>query len=309
MIKATAAAALTVLSGLAFAAPSVDANIEMDTNWANQDRGFSQNGRVEFNVAGKTEKGGFVAGRASFLAQKTGGVATDDMWVQFGNASADLKLGRFEAADVNAVGKDTIVDDTGVAGYRNVLRGRFGGSTAHAALTFNASSALSVELGVIADGKATAVRPVVTYSANGLVVRASVDAGHTWNAATEDSVGIVAGVPAVVPGTAASKTKIQGFGLGVSLPVAGGTVNASVGSGKRGDVKSSSVLVNATLGNFGIGYIRDKDEGVSAENNVYTAYSLPLFDTGATITPALAYSKRSGADNMVTARVRVNYTF
>lgn len=293
MIKATAAAALTVLSGLAFAAPSVDANIELDTDWSNNDRGFSQGGRVEFNVAGKTEKGGFVAGRASFLAQKTGGVATDDMWVQFGNASADLKLGRFEAADLFMVGKDTKVEDTGVAGYRNVLRGRFGSSVAHAAATFNASSAVSVELGVIGDGESVAVRPVVTYSANGMVVRVGVDAGKV---------------------NGANKDKISGAGITVGVPVAGGTVNASVNSGKVAGVKGTSVGLNGTFGNFGLGYIADKSDAVAVgtgktEHNVYTAYSLPLFDTGATITPALAYSKRSGADNMVTARVRVNYTF
>jgi hypothetical protein len=293
MIKATAAAALTVLSGLAFAAPSVDANIELDTNWSNNDRGFSQGGRVELNVAGKTEKGGFVAGRVSFLGKKSSAVETDDVWVQFGNASADLKLGRFEAADLFMVGKDTVVEDTSTStasasGYRNVLRGRFGSSVAHAAATFNASSAVSIELGLIGDGEAVAVRPVVTYSANGMVVRVGVDTGKVNGAA---------------------KDKINGAGITVGVPVAGGTVNASVNSGKVAGVKGTSVGLNGTFGNFGLGYISDKNDGLSTEHNIYTAYSLPLFDTGATITPALAYSKRSGVDNAITARVRVNYTF
>ncbi|MFM2405550.1 MAG: hypothetical protein RL223_3430 [Pseudomonadota bacterium] len=298
MIKATAAAALTVLSGLAFAAPSVDANIELDTDWSNNDRGFSQGGRVELNVAGKTEKGGFVAGRVSFLGKKSSAVETDDVWVQFGNASADLKLGRFEAADLFMVGKDTVVENAGVAGYRNKLRGRFGSSVAHAAATFNASSALSVELGVIGDGKSVAVRPVATYSANGMVVRVGVDAGKIGTGS----------------GGEIAKRSISGVGVTVGVPVAGGTVNASVNSGKVENalgvkVKGTSVGLNGTFGNFGLGYISDKNDGTKTEHNIYTAYSLPLFDTGATITPALAYSKVSGSDEAITARVRVNYTF
>ncbi|MEK8027468.1 carbohydrate porin [Pseudaquabacterium rugosum] len=305
MIKATAAAALTVLSGLAFAAPSVDANIEMDTDYASKakadgssEKGFRQAGRVELNVAGKTEKGGFVAGRVSFLGQKGGGVATDDVWVQFGNASADLKLGRFEAADLFMVGKDTIIEDAGVSGYRNVLRGRFASDVAHAAATFNASSALSVELGVIGDNQSVAVRPVVTYSANGMVVRAGVDAGK------------------IGPGSggASAKRAISGLGVTVGVPVAGGTVNASVNSGKVENalgvkVKGTSVGLNGTFGNFGLGYISDKNDNTKTEHNVYTALVFQLLDTGATITPAVAYSKVSGSPTQVTGRVRVNYTF
>jgi len=285
------AALLALASTAAIAAPTFDANIEMDTDYRNLGRGAAQGGRVEMNVASKTDKGGFVAGRASYLATKGGTVVADDMWVQFGNAAGDIKLGRFEAADVFVVGKDTVVEDTGIGGYRNVLRGRYANGTlggiAHAAVTVNAAPGLAVELGVVAAGKNTGIRPVVSYTGNGLTARVSLDSGKNPDGA-----------------------KVEGFGATVGTSFAGAAVNASIGNGKIAGVKGSSFGLNAVFGDAGIGFIQDKTAGVK-ENNVYVAYSLPLFSTGATITPALAWSKQSGAsgDGAVTARVRVNYAF
>lgn len=122
----------TLLAVPAFAAATFDANIELDTDYRNLGRGAAQGGRVELNAAGKTDAGGFVAGRASYLAKKDGNAGVDDMWVQFGNASGDIKLGRFEAADLFVVGKDTVIESDGVAGFRNVLRGRFGNNGTYA---------------------------------------------------------------------------------------------------------------------------------------------------------------------------------
>ena len=48
-------------------------------------------------------------------------------------------------------------------------------------------------------------------------------------------------------------------------------------------VKGESFGVNATFGPAGVGYILDKT-GSNKDNIVYAAYSLPLFETGATIT-------------------------
>lgn len=44
------------------------------------------------------------------------------------------------------------------------------------------------------------------------------------------------------------------------------------------------------------------------QNTVYVAYSLLLFATGATITPAASYSKAKGSANSGVA-LRVNYAF
>jgi hypothetical protein len=66
--------------------------------------------------------------------------------------------------------------------------------------------------------------------------------------------------------------------------------------------------VNATFGAAGIGYIADKT-GSNKDSMVYAAYSLPLFDTGATITPAVSYGKGTNMNKNIGAVVRVNYAF
>ena len=307
--KTQAALAIAALFAAPAFAASFDANVELNTDYRNLGRGAAQGGRVEFNAAGKAGTDGFVAGRASFLAKKDGTAGVDDMWAQFGNASGDIKLGRFEAADLFPAGKDTVVEDDGAntlitegvaSGYRNKLRGRFGAEnaygdgTAHAALTLNAGGGLAVELGVIAARKATGFRPVVSYSMDGVTVKFGLDSGKTPTGA-----------------------KISGGGATIGTKIAGGDVNLSYGSGKVAGLKGSSVGVNAVFGPAGIGYIHDRNDlstgATVKENNVYVAYSLPLFSTGATITPAVAWSKASGggadSDARITARVRVNYAF
>jgi hypothetical protein len=51
----------------------------------------------------------------------------------------------------------------------------------------------------------------------------------------------------------------------------------------------------------------------SSDFVVYAAYSIPLFNTGATLTPALSHQtgKVGGVSNKsaTSARVRLNYTF
>jgi hypothetical protein len=280
-----AVAVAALISAPAFAAVAFDANVEMDTTYQNNARGASQGGRVELNAFSKTDKGGgFVAGRASYLATKGGTAAIDDMWVQIGNASGDIKLGRFEAADLFPTGKDTIVEDGGApTGYRtNAFRGRT--SSAHAALTLNAGSGVGFELGVMADAKNTGVRPVVSFGMDGFSVKAGLENGKN-----------------------AAGAKVSGAGLTVGTTMAGAGLNVSFGSGKVGGVKSSSFGVNATMGAAGLGYIMDKT--TKKENIFYAAYSLPLFDTGATVTPAASYSKADGEAKRIGLRVRVNYAF
>ena len=109
--KLTAVAAAALLAAPAFAAMTTDANLELDSTYSNKGRGASQGGRVEFNVAGKAgDANGFVAGRGTLLIKKDGSAATDDMWGQIGTGMADVKLGRFEAADMFPAGKDVLVE-------------------------------------------------------------------------------------------------------------------------------------------------------------------------------------------------------
>lgn len=296
MIRKTqfAVAIAALISAPAFAAVGWDANIELDTTYQNNGRGASQSGRVELNAFSKTDKGGgFVAGRASLIAGKSGTTKNealvDDMWVQIGNASGDIKLGRFEAADVFPVGKDVIVEDGGTpTGYRtNTFRGRT--SDAHAALTLNAGNGIGFELGVMAAAKNTGIRPVVSFGMNGFSAKVGLENGKN-----------------------AAGKKVSGAGLTVGTTMAGVGLNASFGSGKVDGVKGSSFGLNGTFGPAGIGYIMDKTDfttGTKKENTVYAAYSLPLFDTGATITPAASYGKADGETKRIGLRLRVNYAF
>lgn len=285
--KTQAALAIAALfAAPAFAAVSFDANVELDTTYQNASRGASQSGRVELNAASKSEKGGgFVAARASYMAGKGGATTVDDMWVQFGNASGDLKLGRFEAADLFPLGKDVIVEDGGAAGgFRaNNFRGRT--SSAHAALNLNVGGGLGFELGVMADKKNTGVRPVVSFGMSGFSVKLGAEEGK--NAAGQ---------------------KVSGAGLTVGTTMAGAGLNLSFASGKVGGVKGESFGANATFGPAGVGYILDKN-GSKKDNIFYAAYSLPLFETGATITPAVSYAKGTNLDKQIGLRVRVNYAF
>jgi hypothetical protein len=292
MIRKTqfAVAVAALISAPAFAAVGWDANIELDSSYQNNGRGASQGGRVEINAFSKTDKGGgFVAGRASLIAGKGGATTVDDMWVQIGNAAGDVKLGRFEAADVFPLGKDVMVDDGGApSGYRtNTFRGRT--SSAHAALTLNAGAGVGFELGVMADAKNTGIRPVVSFGMDGFSAKVGLENGK--NAAGQ---------------------KVSGAGLTVGTTMAGVGLNASFGSGKVNDVKGSSFGLNGTFGPAGLGYIMDKTNfatGTKKENTFYAAYSLPLFDTGATITPAASYSKADGDTKRISLRSRVNYAF
>jgi len=313
--KLSAVVAAVVVAAPAFAAASMDANLELDTKYKNEQdgvkRGMSQGGRVEFNVAGKAGgANGFVAGRASLLLQKDGsadGASTDDMWGQIGTSFADVKLGKFEAVELFAVGKDVIVeDDNGMNHARtNELRGRFGNSAAHFALTVNAAPGVSFELGLVETKAANAikgVRPNVTFAAGPLAIKLGMESGKFLGA------------------TAAGDVKFTGFGGVVSMPIAGGSVNFNFAQRTdkpaAGDLKHTAFGVMAIFGPAGFAYINDKDEtapGVSSkQNTIYAAYSLPLFATGATITPAFSYSKskQDAGDGAATGvSVRLNYAF
>jgi hypothetical protein len=288
-----ALAIAALISAPAFAAVGFDANVEMDTTYQNNKRGASQGGRVELNAFSKADKGGgFVAGRASYMAGKGGTVGVDDMWVQIGNSAGDIKLGRFEAADLFPTGKDTIAEDGGApSGYRtNAFRGRT--SDAHAALTLNAGGGVGFELGLMAAAKNVGIRPVVSFGMDGFNAKVGFESGKNAAGSTVNGAGITVG------------TTMAGTGLNLSYG-SGKTTAAAAGSV---GVKGSSLGLNATMGAAGVGYIMDKT-GSAKENIFYAAYSLPLFDTGATITPAASYSKADNETKRIGLRVRVNYAF
>jgi hypothetical protein len=307
------AAALLAISGAA-SALDFSANIELDNTFLSGNipkaagaDGINQSGRVELNASGKAGTNMFVAGKAAFLAKKDGSVATDDMWVQLGNQSFDVKLGRFEGVDLFPLPGDTVVENAGDVYKTNVLRGRIGDSTFHGALTAKLGGGLAVELGLIetkAAGKSKGFRPAVTYANGPLSLGVGFESGKT---------------NAVAPATS---TKGTGFGGFAQYDFGGFKVTGNFAQGKT-DVPGGSDLTDtsfALIGSFGpanLGFISAKNENGpgltdSKVTTVYGSYALPLFDIkGATITPAFSVSSNNdtpkGKVNAV--RVRINYTF
>ena len=297
---ATVAALCTLATAAAHADVAFDANLELDTTYTNKvdapaanarDSDVGMGGRVELNVTGKATNGdAFVAGKGTLLIKKDGDTAVDDMWVQFGNAGMDLKLGRFEAMDLFPVGKDTVLEEAGYSTYRaNRLRGRFGSDSAHGALGINAGPA-RIEVGLVYsndDGEARGVRPAVSFTTGPVTLRAGVE-----------SVKIV--------GTDGSNTGV-GLSMGYALS---SDSNINVNYAKMEDDQAFGV--NGTFGAAGIGLVTGKRSNTDSKvTTVYAAYSLPLFGVkGATITPALSYSTGgANVDNQIAARMRINYAF
>jgi Porin-like glycoporin RafY len=295
-------ACATLLASSAFAL-DFSANIELDNTYRSgsavkgtADEGLTQSGRVELNATGKAGANMFVAGKAAFLAKKDGGVATDDMWVQMGTSAVDVKLGRFEAADLFPLPGDTIVNNAGPVYTANTLRGRKAASVFHAAVTGNLGGGLSAELGFIetkAAGESKGVRPAISYANGPLSLRVGVESGK------------------VVGGN-----DFTGFGGSAAYDFGGFKVTGNLASGKveavGGDVKSNSFGLIGSFGPANLGFINGKTEvgGVDQKTTtVYGSYTLPLFDVkGASITPAFSTSK-SGANKDNGVRVRINYTF
>lgn len=287
------AAALSV--GAAFAEVKFDANIETNTTKVTG-KSVDNGGRVEVNANAQLMKNGdnFVNAKGTLEIPLTGDkLNIADAWIQFGNSSADLKLGRFEAVDLFPLGKDVVVEGAGAAsGYRaNSLRGRFSDGQLHAAVGLNAGAGLRAELGVVTKkdttGKAYGFRPTVTYSSGPLTLRAGVE-----SIKTEGS-------------TAAAQT---GFGLSAGYAINSDT-SVNINYAKNSKANAQSFGANATFGAAGVGLIQDKNASAK-QTTFYAAYSFPLFGIkGATVTPAISRSTGTGKDGVTAVRVRLNYAF
>jgi hypothetical protein len=304
-----------------------DANIELDTTHQNNDVGATQGGRVELNLMGKTTLGdAFLAGKASFLAKKDGATSTDDMWVQAGNARLDLKLGRFEAVDLFPQGRDTVLNRAGSGVYRaNFIRGRFGGSAGnvvHLAGHALLAEGLNLELGLaetgkaenLAAGQAEGLRPVLSYSANGLLLKAGVELGRMSDGGAAGSARFV---------------DLRGVGFSATKALGPGNLNVNVAVGKADGLwKSATVAANYTvpLGPWvhaEFGRIDPQAPGRSSETvrTVAAGYQFSLFGIkNAYVTPAVSWSSSSadsfqaglggtGQASEKAVRVRFNYTF
>lgn len=309
--RTTAVAAALSLANIAFAAAVVDANIELDntsrdgTAVAAADKGLSQSGRLELNVSNKAGENMFVAGRATFLSKKDGTVGTDDMWIQLGSASADVKLGRFEAADLFPLAGDTLVNHAGTVYGANSLRGRKGGDVFHAAGTFTLAPGLAVELGLIqtttnslVTSTARGLRPVLSYVSGPFSVRLGMETGE-YN----------------------SGNKIGGFGLTTSYDFGSFKLTGNYAQGKQDatiNETQNAYAITVATGGLAVGAIAAKNDATGGDTRVqtsYVSYNMPLFGVkGASVTPAVSVSKaqNSVANTNVeeTAfRVRLHYDF
>jgi hypothetical protein len=326
-LRAVAAAALLGLSSTAFALDT-SANIELDSTFrtgsatqvvantatgvltGGPDSGLTQSGRVEFNVSGKVGSKYFVAGKAALIAKKDGTAATDDMWVQVGSDAGDVKLGRFEGADVFPLAQDTVVNNVATAPYgTNFLRGRKSANVFHAAGTVNFAKGMGLEVGVIESkitGEAKGIRPVFFLDAGDLSLKLGAEFGKI--------------VDPVNPATT-----LRGFGGTVGYAFGGIKITGNLASGKATSAgfsaKVNSFGITGQAGPAALGIVvNGNDFGGSVKEKAttfYASYSLPLFDIkGASVTPALSTSKSTNAGGTAGAslkdtsiRVRLNYTF
>lgn len=302
--RLTLLAATVACVGSAHASVSFDANLEADPTFKSSrsnpktDSDTALGGRIEINANAALVKQGdnFVNARASLIVPLSGdSVTVDDAWVQFGNSSADLKFGRHEAPDLFPLGKDTVVETTGVTGgYRaNMLRGRLKDGRLHASLGLNASPALRAELGIVTkkagSGKEYGFRPTVVFTSGALTLRAGVESYKTEGA---------------------TSTSVTGYGLSAGFAL-GKDANVNANYAKASKINAQSLGVNAVFGPAGVGYVQDKNTLLNTKvNTVYAAYTLPLMNVkGATITPAISHSTGTGVSGLTAVRLRVNYAF
>jgi len=302
-VKSCAAAAALIAMGAAHAEVSFNANIENDTTYTAAKGATasdtSNGGRVELNVLAALAKSGdnFVNAKGTLLVKNDGTTAVDDAWIQFGNAKADLKIGRQEAADLFPLGKDTVFAGTNssASGYRaNKLRGRMADGRFQGVLGLNAAPGLRLEVGLVtkknhantqADPQTEyGVRPTAVYTTGPLTLRAGFESFKTVGGAQ------------------------NGYGLSAGYAINSSTV-VNVNHAKSSDLNASSNGVNLVAGAAGVGYVQDKT-GAAKQNTYYAAYTFPLFDVkGASITPAISHSTSAGQESLNTFRVRLNYAF
>jgi hypothetical protein len=301
----------------AHAAPSFDANFELNTDAISKAEGdttYDQNGRVELNAYSKHTAGdNFFAGKGTVLLNTDGEATVDDAFIQLGNNAWDVQLGRFEGVNLFPLGKDTMVEHVAnVDVYQaNKVRGRAGDDGGQIAFHFNASENVRFEIDTIfgdddAAGDDTAaisgVRPSVTF--------------------ITDAATFTAGFESVKYDlTAGGDVSQSGYALTANFDVAAANVNLSAAfmDDDNTDQKVSSFAANMTYGNFGLGVIGSNVDNKTGNDpsllTTYVAYTMPVLDIeNATVTLAGSYSTAdkvaTGANDKTTAaRVRFNYSF
>ena len=304
--------------GYASAAPTFDADIEMNTDQVNEDTGgttFDQNGRVALYVSDtKTSGDNFITAKGAVLISTDGTTSVDDSFIQIGNSGFDVQLGSFEAINLFPLGKDTMVEHAGdVSVYQGSLaRGRAGDDGGQIAINVTSSDSLSFQVNTIygdddsdGDDKTAfaGIRPTLTY--------------------TGDSVTLSAGFEQVKYNgdTSSSDVNKSGIALTANFDLGDANLNVSYASmdDDEADQTVTSYSANMTQGDFGAGIIASSEDNASGVDpsvlTTYVAYTLPVFDINdATVTLAGSYSSADDVDTdtndqTLATRVRFNYTF
>ncbi|MBJ7537322.1 carbohydrate porin [Marinomonas sp. C1424] len=313
----TAIVSSMLSAGIANAAPTMSANIELNTDVYDKsvsETTYEQDGRVELTAYNKHTSGdNFIEGKGAIELKVDNSSYVADVYAKIGNSKWDVQVGHFEAINLFPKGKDTLVSNAGgVAVYEaNLARGRAddGGQIA---LHFAPSDSLKIEIGTIygdddtnGDNKAafSGIRPIAILSTDAATFTAGYESVKYDLAAGGD----------------VSKT---GYSIGANFDVSSANVNVAMTHLKDDstgvDKEVDSFVINMTAGNFGLGLISSTEDNAGSETSVmtaYTAYTMPVFDIeNASVTLAASYSTAddvaaSQDDEILATRVRINYTF
>nr|WP_308873469.1 carbohydrate porin [Thiothrix subterranea] len=166
LLSVISSVAILSLSASAMAADPVKTftfggNVELDVtadDGADAGNNFGHGGRVLLNAVGEMKGDNyFVKGVAQPLVPfKGSSLGYDDVYLQMGRDKWDVQIGRFEAANLFPLGKDTIISHAGGGEAKvyeaNKVRGRKD-DVLHVALHSKPSDQLKLELGLM-HGKA-----------------------------------------------------------------------------------------------------------------------------------------------------------
>jgi hypothetical protein len=333
------AVAVMMMAPAAFAEFSIGGNVEINTDFSTSSEekaaadgsdvemtSFSQGGRVEAAITGKTEmdSGMYAAGKGVFSIGDDGGFGSGDMYFELGSAGWYMRAGRPEAEGLFGKGADIyIVGAPGAPGRyeANYSRGR---DNIGAIMAFMPSDALKVEVDVMygssGGNNIMGARPLVVFGSGGLTVKAGVD---YYMETPQDN-------------DAKGETTKLGFGGNAEFGMGAITLGASAAMGTVGgkdatdadldDEQTLSVFGYAKMGvgagTMGVGggmttlsYDKAKDEKDMIE--FYVSFDTPLPVDGAAIKFGASYAtatmKPDGGDetsnNAFGGRVRLWYDF
>lgn len=307
---------LATVASSSIAGPNFGANFELDNTARNgsavadTSRGINQAGRIALDVTANAGESVTVSAKATMLTKKDGSLSTDDMWVQIGNASGGIKLGRFEATSLFPLAGDTLVNHAGNVYATNSLRGRVGSDSFHGTTTFNLSESAALEVGYV-DGTKSGI---ATTNAKGLRAVLSLGTGPLTG-----RVGFESGEYA--PTANGDINKIKGWGFTTSYDAGSFKVTGNYSLGQQNaaaDNRQTAIGLTVAVGELSVGVVNALNDKIGGEISVqtgYVSYKMPLFNVkGATWTPALSSSTAKDSitgvsSNETAMRVRVRYDF